>query len=73
MIGVEDHHGRGAAVAFCGTLPDGRFVLGGELCASRVDAYRAAAERGRSAAGSTLVVGASLVADAEVMSIPVEP
>jgi hypothetical protein len=71
VIGVEDHHERGAAVAFCGTLPDGRFVLGGELCQSRAVAYTLAAEVATECPGSTLVVGASLAADAEVWTIPV--
>jgi phage terminase large subunit-like protein len=57
-IGVEDHFERGAAVAFCGALPDGRFVVGGELCRTRADAYRVATEMVTARPGSTLVVGA---------------
>jgi hypothetical protein len=70
-IGVEDHHGRGAAVGFCGQLVDGRFVLGGQLCPSRAAAYRLAADAAIARPGSTLVVGASLFADAEVDTIDV--
>jgi hypothetical protein len=69
VIGVEDHHERGAAVAFCGTLPDGRLVLGGQLCASRAAAYGLAAVAARERPGSTLVIGASLASDAEVGAI----
>ena len=51
VIGVEDHHGRGAAVGFCGELPDGRFVLGGELCRTRAEAYAFAAQAAVGPAG----------------------
>lgn len=68
-VGVEDHRGQGAAVAVCGHLPDQRFVLGGRLCDSRSDAYDLAAEVCLSRRGSTLVVGASLAADVEVLAI----
>ena len=71
VIGVEDHHERGAAVAFCGTLADGRFVLGGELCGSRAEAYGLAGDAAGARPGSTLVVGASLASDAELLTIPV--
>ena len=67
VIGVEDHHERGAAVAFCATLPDGRFLLGGELCPSCAVAYEAATEVATLRPSSTLVVGASLAADAAVL------
>lgn len=69
IIGVEDHHGRGACVAFCAMLPDGRWVLGGDLYQNRADAYRVASEAADARPGSTLVVGASLFADAEVALI----
>lgn len=72
VIGVEAHHNRGAAVAFCATLVDGRFLLGGELCASRAAAYTAATEVATLRPSSTLVVGASLAKDAEVLAIPVD-
>lgn len=68
-VGVEDHRGQGAAVAVCGSLPDQRFVLGGRLCDSRSAAYGLAAEVCRLRPGSTLVVGASLAADVEVLAI----
>jgi hypothetical protein len=69
VIGVEDYHGRGACVAFCAVLPDGRWVLGGDLYQSRANAYTAAGEAADARPGSVLVVGASLFADAEVATI----
>jgi hypothetical protein len=71
VIGVEDWHGEGAAVAFCGQTDAGRFVLGGQLLGSRVEAYTLVELAARSRPGSTLVVGASLFADAELLAIPV--
>jgi hypothetical protein len=69
VIGVEDHYRRGAAVAFCAELPDGRFVLGGRLFATRLGAYEFAGLAVGARPGSTLVVGASLFDDAELVSI----
>jgi hypothetical protein len=71
VIGVEDHFGHGAAVAFCCQIPDGRFVVGGELYASRAEAYTVAGRAATSRPGSSLVVGASLASDAELLTIPV--
>jgi hypothetical protein len=71
VVGVEDHHGHGAAVAFCCQLPDGRFIVGGELHQSRADAYAVAGRAATSRPGSILVVGASLASDAELATIPV--
>lgn len=71
VIGVEDHIGQGAAVAFVGTLPDGRWVVGGDTFASRPDAYATAAMAAGSRPGSVLVVGASLAGHAELKAMPV--
>jgi hypothetical protein len=70
-IGVEDFGGQGAAVGLCGLLEDGRWVLGGRLCGSRVEAYGLAARVAVSRPGSSLVVGASLFADPELADIDV--
>jgi hypothetical protein len=70
VIGIEDHHGHGAAVAFVGTLPDGRWVIGGELYASRAEAYAIAAHAATDRPGSLLVVGASLASDVELLLMP---
>ena len=71
VIGMEDQTGRGAAVAICGRLPDGRFVLGGELRPTRAEAYQLAAEVVAARPGSTLVVGASIRDDADRRAVPV--
>ena len=42
VIGIEDNVGQGAAVAYCGQTPHGLWVLGGDLCANRAQAYEAA-------------------------------
>jgi hypothetical protein len=62
-VGVEDNAGQGAAVAFCGQLADGRWVIGGDLCESRAAAYVLAGEAVTARDGSQLVVGASLSGD----------
>lgn len=74
VISVEDHLGQGAAIAFCGTLPDGRWVLGGWLCDSRGEAYVTAAQTVELRPGSMVVVGASLFGDAalDAIAAPVE-
>jgi hypothetical protein len=69
VIGVEDNVGQGAAVAFCGRLVDGRWVVGGDLCANRVEAYELVREAAGARPGSQLVVGASLAGDPEVKQI----
>ena len=71
VIGVEDHIGEGAAVGFCGTLPDGRLVVGGRLCPDRPAAYALAATAALDRPGSTLVVGASLRDDPDLEAIDV--
>jgi hypothetical protein len=71
IIAVEDNRGQGAAVGFCGRLPDERYAVGGRLCASRADAYALAAEAAVERKGSSLVVGASLSGDPALDVIPV--
>jgi len=71
VIGVEDHRGQGAAVGFCGRLPDERLVIGGQLCDSRADAYALAAAAAVDRPGSTLVIGASLSGDPALEDIDV--
>ncbi len=71
VIGVEDHYGQGAAVGFCGRLPDERLVVGGELRDSRADAYALAAVAASARPGSTLVIGASLSGDPALEGIDV--
>jgi hypothetical protein len=63
VIGVEDNVGQGAAVAFCGQLADGRWVVGGDLCDNRAQAYDLAREACGARDGSQVVVGASLSGD----------
>jgi hypothetical protein len=63
VVGVEDNAGQGAAVAFCGQIPDGRFVVGGEVCENRAAAYLLASQAVEARDGSQLVVGASLSGD----------
>jgi hypothetical protein len=71
VIAVEDHYGQGAAIGFCGRLPDDRLVVGGQLCDSRADAYALATLAGLQRPGSSLVVGASLAGDPALEEIPV--
>ena len=64
VVGVEDNVGQGAAVAFCGQTPDGRWVVGGELCDSNgppPTSWPVKPSQARD--GSQLVVGASLSGD----------
>ena len=60
---MEDNVGHGAAVAFCGQIPDGRFVVGGEVCENRAAAYQLASMAVQARDGSQVVVGASLSGD----------
>lgn len=62
-IGVADHHGRGAAVAFCGMLPDGRLVVGGQLVDSRAEAWGLAQRAALARTGSTLATSTALASD----------
>lgn len=65
-LGIEDHYGTGAALAACGLLADGRWVLGGLLCEDRGDAYRRARRVLDLRAGSQIVVGSALAGDPEL-------
>ena len=71
VLAVEDHRGEGAALGVVGTLPDGRWVIGGMLCPNRSDAYRLAGLAAVERKGSRLVVGASLSGDPELEQIDV--
>ena len=63
VVGVEDNVGHGAAVAFCGQVSDGRWVVGGEVCENRAAAYQLANMAVQARDGSQVVVGASLSGD----------
>jgi hypothetical protein len=69
VIGVADYHGRGTAVGFCGTLEDGRLVVGGRLVASRGAAWQLAARAAVARPGSILVTSAGLLDDPDVEDI----
>ena len=70
-VGVEDNVGHGAAVAFCGQIPDGRWVVGGEVCENRAAAYQLAFLAVQARDGSQLVVGASLSGDPALVELGV--
>ena len=72
-VAVEDNVGHGAAVAFVGTLDDGRWVVGGELCENRAAAYQLAAQAVQDREESQIVVGASLSGDPALdeLAVPV--
>ena len=63
VVAVEDNVGHGAAVAFCGQVSDGRWVVGGEVCENRAAAYQLANMAVSARDGCQLVVGASLSGD----------
>jgi len=71
VIAVEDHFGQGAAVGFCGVLPDDRLVIGGQLCDSRAAAFTLASRAAAGRPRSSLVVGASLAGDPALRDIGV--
>jgi hypothetical protein len=66
VVGVADQYGRGCAVGFCGTLPDGRLVVGGQLVESRADAWDLAGRAAVVRPGSLLVTSPGLVDDPAV-------
>jgi hypothetical protein len=70
-IGMADHYGHGCAVAFCGTLPDGRLVAGGELVDSRRAAWALAGRAALARPGSVLVTSAGLAADPAAADVAV--
>jgi hypothetical protein len=72
VVGLEDTDGYGAAVGFCGMLPDGRWLLGGVTLPNRAAAYRLARRAVDERWGSQLVVGASCYAEAVEMDWPCE-
>ena len=63
VIGIDDHHGQGAAVGFVGTLDDGRLVLGGRYFADRAGAVGLVARASALREGSLLVGPARLLAE----------
>jgi hypothetical protein len=63
VLAVEDHFGRGAAVAVAATDGDGRVAVWGSLHGSRAEAFAAAAKLARERPGSRLIVGTSLDGD----------
>jgi hypothetical protein len=70
-IAIEDHFGRGAAVAATAKLDDGRLLLFGRAFARRIEARDFAALLAGEHPGSTLVAGATLLRDDAINAVPV--
>jgi hypothetical protein len=71
VVAVEDHFGRGAAAAACGTSVDGRLVVGGWMFFDRAGAFSWAVHWLQARPGSRLLVGPTLAEAAELVEMPV--
>jgi hypothetical protein len=72
-IAIEDHYGQGGAIAACGELEDGGWLLAGWEFSSRVEAEAKAAELIGDLPRVELVAGASLLPDPDLAVLPGTP
>jgi hypothetical protein len=74
-VAIEDHYGHGGAVACCGQLADGTWLVAGWECSSRADAVAKACEWLDVLPRVKLIAGASLLPDPDLALLqrPVEP
>lgn len=71
VLAVEDWAGRGAAAAAAGMTAAGVIVVGGFCFGTRAEAYEWVQGAATAVPGSRLLIGSTLVDDAEVAAIPV--
>jgi hypothetical protein len=68
-VAVEDHYGQGGAVAGCGELADGSWLLWGEEFDSRAQAFAKAVELIDDLPRVDVIVGATLLGDPDVRDL----
>jgi hypothetical protein len=69
-IALEDHYGMGGAIAVCGELADGAWLLAGWQFESRAEAVAHAVELIEDLPRVDLIAGASLLPDPDVAALP---